>query len=427
MLWNGTQHTGEEVMEKKVSIIVPVYNAEKYLGYTISSIRRQTYKNIEIILVNDGSADGSLQICGNYAAIDPRIRVIDLPNGGVSAARNRGLAEASGEYVQFVDADDVIHTDMTRKLVEVMETYQKDLVVCGFQMIMLDAELRKAGQILFSSKDLGKECVLPRDVFFQNMSYILWKICLLEEVWNKIYRREIIEKHQILFPQAISLGEDFCFNMDYFQYMNGVVFIEEQFYYYLNTGKDTLTSCYRENYFDNQLFLIQRFENILKAHIKISKEERRYLAEYMIAKAIRSIENVFQKECRLPLIEKKRKIEEIINHEYVRNAFRKGTYIDPQYEWIWEKIKFSDVKGIYDDVKAVNCREPNWQENRLEYKEVQRTMMNHILVKCCDIILKIYPLIWAEVIRDSVYMDGIKRTLKKMHINVFGEEPESEI
>ena len=150
MLWNGTQHTGEEVMEKKVSIIVPVYNAEKYLGYTISSIRRQTYKNIEIILVNDGSADGSLQICGNYAAIDPRIRVIDLPNGGVSAARNRGLAEASGGDVQFVDADDVIHTDMTRKLVEVMETYQKDLVVCGFQMIMLDAELRKAGQILFS-------------------------------------------------------------------------------------------------------------------------------------------------------------------------------------------------------------------------------------------------------------------------------------
>ena len=213
-------------MEKKVSIIVPVYNAEKYLGYTISSIRRQTYKNIEVILINDGSADGSLQICNNYAAIDPRIRVIDVQNGGVSAARNRGLAEASGEYVQFVDADDVIHADMTRRLVEVMETYQKDMVVCGFRMIMLDDRLEKTGQVLFSSSELGKECVLSRDGFFQNMAYILWKICLLEEAWNKIYRREIIKKYQILFPQEISLGEDFCFNMDYFQYINGVVFIE---------------------------------------------------------------------------------------------------------------------------------------------------------------------------------------------------------
>ncbi len=409
-------------MEKKVSIIVPVYNAEKYLGYTISSIRRQTYKNIEVILINDGSADGSLQICNNYAAIDPRIRVIDVQNGGVSAARNRGLAEASGEYVQFVDADDVIHADMTRRLVEVMETYQKDMVVCGFRMIMLDNRLEKTGQVLFSSSELGKECVLSRDGFFQNMAYILWKICLLEEAWNKIYRREIIKKYQILFPQEISLGEDFCFNMDYFQYINGVVFIEEQLYYYLNTGEDTLTSCYRENYFENQLYLVQRFEKLLKNHITISKEERRYLSEYMIVKAIRSIENIFQKGCGIELIKKKRKMEEIINHVYVRNAFRRGAYIDPQYEWIWDKIKFSDVEGIYEQVKGINCREVNGEERRIEQQEIPRTIVNYIFVKCCDAILKFYPFIWAEVIRDNVYMDGLKRTLKKIHINLFGDE-----
>lgn len=414
-------------MEKKVSIIVPVYNAEKYLGYTISSIRRQTYKNIEVILINDGSADGSLQICNNYAAIDPRIRVIDVQNGGVSAARNRGLAEASGEYVQFVDADDVIHADMTRRLVEVMETYQKDMVVCGFRMIMLDDRLEKTGQVLFSSSELGKECVLSRDGFFQNMAYILWKICLLEEAWNKIYRREIIKKYQILFPQEISLGEDFCFNMDYFQYINGVVFIEEQLYYYLNTGEDTLTSCYRENYFENQLFLVQRFENLLETNIKFHKEERRYLAEYMIAKAIRSIENVFQERNGMQLVEKMKAIEKIINHKYVRDAFRKGTYIEAQYEWIRDKIRFSDVKGIYERVKEINCREVNGRESGIEQNEVQRTMINHIFVMCCDVILKIYPCIWAEVIRENVYRDGIKRTLKKIHINLLGEEPQGEI
>lgn len=350
-----------------------------------------------------------------------------MQNGGVSAARNRGLAEASGEYVQFVDADDVIHADMTRRLVEVMETYQKDMVVCGFRMIMLDDRLEKTGQVLFSSSELGKECVLSRDGFFQNMAYILWKICLLEEAWNKIYRREIIKKYQILFPQEISLGEDFCFNMDYFQYINGVVFIEEQLYYYLNTGEDTLTSCYRENYFENQLYLVQRFEKLLKNHITISKEERRYLSEYMIVKAIRSIENIFQKGCGIELIKKKRKMEEIINHVYVRNAFRRGAYIDPQYEWIWDKIKFSDVEGIYERVKEINCREVNGRESGIEQNEVQRTMINHIFVMCCDVILKIYPCIWAEVIRENVYRDGIKRTLKKIHINLLGEEPQGEI
>ena len=115
-------------MDRKVSIIVPVYNAQSYLGYTISSIIRQTYENIEVILVDDGSIDLSLQICKNYAQMDKRIIVISDSNRGVSAARNRGMKEATGEYIQFVDAGDVIHIEMTKNLVELMETYEKDMV-----------------------------------------------------------------------------------------------------------------------------------------------------------------------------------------------------------------------------------------------------------------------------------------------------------
>ena len=130
----------ENNQDNKVSIIVPIYNAEKYLGYCINSIVSQTYQNIEIILVNDGSMDDSLKICKNYAAIDKRIRILDIPNGGVSNARNSGLKEATGEYIQFVDADDTIDLNMTERMCELMEAYHSDLTICGFDMITLDCD-----------------------------------------------------------------------------------------------------------------------------------------------------------------------------------------------------------------------------------------------------------------------------------------------
>lgn len=399
-------------MEKKVSIIVPVYNAEKYLGYTISSIRRQTYQNIEIILVNDGSTDGSLQICRNYAAIDPRVRVIDLPNGGVSAARNRGLAEATGEYVQFVDADDVIHADMTRRLVEVMETYQKDLVVCGFQMIMLDENLEKTGEAFFSSTYFGRECVMTQRMFFQNMALLLWKSCLLEGPCNRLYRRKVIESGQILFPSDISLGEDFCFNMDYFRYMNGVVFIAEIYYYYLKNRKDSLTGCYREDLFENQLFLVQRFEKLLLDFDMYTQEQERLVATYLVAKVIQSLENLFREECSLQMRKKKEYMETIVNHNTVRNAFEKADYIDPSYEWIKEKIKFSDICGIYEWLEKNTGKDAAVGEQVKPV--VQRGILNHILVGCCDLILKKYPSIRIQVVRDCLYFDGIKRTVRKV-------------
>lgn len=397
-------------MEQKVSIIVPVYNAEKYLGYTISSMIQQSYQNLEIILVNDGSKDQSLGICRNYAAIDPRIRVIDMPNGGVSAARNRGLQEAAGEYVQFVDSDDVIHVDMTKKLVEAMETYQTDIVICGFWIIELDEKLEKRGMTLFSSRCLGRECVLTKDMFFQNMAFILWNSSLLEGPCNRLYRRKVIEKHQLQFPADLSLGEDFCFNMDYFRDINGVVFLDEPYYYYLKTGSDSLTGCYRANLFDNQLYLVQRFEKLLKDYGEIGKEQERQLAHYMTAKAVQAVENFFRKECTLELAEKKRRIAEILNHSYVRKAFETAESNYLQYEWIKEKVQFSDVEGI--------C---SWIENQRHHAECNRQaeeknrgVLNCCIVGCCDAVLKKIPVVWLEVLRECMCEDGIKRTLKKI-------------
>ena len=118
-------------MEKPlVSIVIPVYNAAPHLAACIESVRKQTYENIEILLVNDGSKDVSLPICRMYGDIDPRIQVMDQENSGVSATRNTAIDRARGEYLQFVDADDRVAMEATQLLVERAQRTQADLVIC---------------------------------------------------------------------------------------------------------------------------------------------------------------------------------------------------------------------------------------------------------------------------------------------------------
>ncbi len=400
-------------MDRKVSIIVPVYNAQSYLGYTISSIIRQTYENIEVILVDDGSIDLSLQICKNYAQMDKRIIVISDSNRGVSAARNRGMKEATGEYIQFVDAGDVIHIEMTKNLVELMETYEKDMVVCGFQMINLDDTCRQKQNISFNGACLGKECILTRQAFFQNMATILLNSGLLECSWNKLFRRNYIEQYEIRFPEELSLGEDFCFNMDYFRCINGAVFTGQTFYYYLKVSKNTLTGCYREDYFENQLFLIQKFEKLLMENTKVGIQETKKIKEYLSSKMFQSIENLFHEECELNILQKKKKISDIINHDDVRKALAMAEYIDPKYDWMREKIKYSDVQGIYEwmDTNAHKSME-HGEKGIVIKEELKRGGMNRIIVTICDIMLKLYPFRKIRALRNSIYGFGIKKTVQ---------------
>ena len=120
-----------------VSIIVPVYNVEKYLPSCLRSILQQSYPAIEIILINDGSKDNSLAVCQKFARKDSRVRVIDIPNGGVSHARNLGVTVATGKYVQFVDSDDKINRHMVRTMVGELERAQADIAFCGLEMVFV--------------------------------------------------------------------------------------------------------------------------------------------------------------------------------------------------------------------------------------------------------------------------------------------------
>lgn len=203
-------------MEEIISIIVPVYNAERTLERCVRSLLEQTYPHIEVILVNDGSRDGSLELCRRLAKTDARIRLLDQPNGGVSAARNAGLDAATGEYVMFCDSDDWVHPDWCRLMRQ--QYVPGDLTVCQYQ--------RWNGETLPTEVPASFVEVVRRQDF---LHYPMWMCspCI------KLFARSVIEEHSIRFSKELSMGEDFCFVLEYLCAIGGDVrFLSAPLYYY---------------------------------------------------------------------------------------------------------------------------------------------------------------------------------------------------
>lgn len=196
----------------KVSIIVPVYNAEKYLDQCIGHVLEQSEPEWELLLVDDGSKDASAKICDTYAEKDQRIRVIHKPNGGVSSARNAALAEAKGEWLTFVDADDYIEADFLKKMLEYMN---HQLIVCGFKRFgeKNDTVAPEGVRIVKVATDLKEMW----NKFIENWLY--WY------VWGKMYRRDIVVKNGMSFSTKMKYNEDNCFLLQYMSYIDEFVVI----------------------------------------------------------------------------------------------------------------------------------------------------------------------------------------------------------
>lgn len=210
----------------KVSVIVPVYNAEKALERCIDSILNQEYKDLELIAVDDGSKDRSGEILDAYAKADPRVVVIHKENGGVSDTRNRALDIAQGEYVQFLDADDWIPADSTKVMVRAIEESGADLVTADFYRVVGNNIARK-GSITTSE-------VLTRQ------EYAEWMMDSPADyyygvLWNKLYRRQIIEQYHLRMDKTLSFCEDFVYNLEYILRCKTIIPLQIPVYYYVKT------------------------------------------------------------------------------------------------------------------------------------------------------------------------------------------------
>ena len=227
-----------------ISIVVPVYNAKKSLERCIESLLHQTYEQLEIILVDDGSTDGSSEICDWYAEKDQRIVVIHKKNAGVSAARNTGIERATGTYLQFVDSDDYLDLDASEKLVNAMEKNKSEMVICG----------------CVEHRGEEEKVIVPEAVPCQNLSQMGEKFgriyCsnLFNIPWNKLFIREKVKE---TFDTAISLGEDLLFNLAYMENIEKITFLDSSVYHYI-IEQTSLSRKFRDDYIDLNLFLCSK-------------------------------------------------------------------------------------------------------------------------------------------------------------------------
>lgn len=219
-----------------VSIIIPVYNAQNHIARCLESVRKQTYQNLQIILINDGSKDISLEVCRMYARVDPRILLVDKANSGVSATRNLGLSLAKGQYLQFIDSDDYLAPWATALLVQKAEEQTADMVICNYYRVL-------PGEIDPKTGEQKPDTVTPYGFlpqgFYDKRGFAE---NLMKEpasfyygvMWNKLYRREVVDRYHLQCSEELEWSEDFLFNLEYIRYTERFYSLASPLYYYVH-------------------------------------------------------------------------------------------------------------------------------------------------------------------------------------------------
>ena len=284
-------------MNPKVSIIVPIYNAEKTLKRCVNSILNQDYIDFELLLIDDGSKDSSGAICDEYAAKDARVRVIHKENSGVSASRNLALNEAKGEYLQFLDADDWITPNATRLLVESAVLNGCDMVISDFYRVI--------GERLSHKGSIDEDGVLTREEFanlmMENPADFYYGV-----LWNKLYSRAIIEKYQLRMDPKISWCEDFMFNLEYIRHCENIFVLQVPIYYYVKT-KGSLVSqgMSLTKTIKTKMMVLEYYTDFYKQVLSEEEYEKKRLQIYSYLMDMASDENVLP-----PLISNSKKLGE---------------------------------------------------------------------------------------------------------------------
>lgn len=252
-------------MEDKISIIIPIYNVELYLKKCIESIIKQSYKNIEIILINDGSTDKSEIICKKYQKQDNRIKIIAIKNGGVSNARNLGIEASTGKYIAFIDSDDTVDKKYIEELLICIKKYQCDVVFCLAKYIY--PELNRVYNCKLENQEKLSE------IFTQDYRYI---VSFFHTPWGKLYKSDIIKKYNIKFPVDLFTGEDQIFNQEYLKYVKSYNYVNKNLYnYYIRKNNSISKNLSEKNFLsDIKCLKLKKFflSNELNSISKIDKD-----------------------------------------------------------------------------------------------------------------------------------------------------------
>ncbi|MEZ7627275.1 MULTISPECIES: glycosyltransferase family 2 protein [unclassified Streptococcus] len=240
----------------KYSVIIPVYNVEKYIDRCLKSIISQNYDDLEIIVIDNGSTDSSGSICDTYASEYSNISVYHIENHGVSAARNFGLAKAQGEFICFVDADDYLVGNLFSNMENQLDSGLDLLVFSYYNSLEKNlSETTRSAKILpiEGKKDRNQFIALFTGLFLSDMMYT---------VWNKIYRREFLEEHRIMFEQY-ELGEDVRFNLNVFECVHTISFSKTCYYVYVSGRTDSAMGQYNPYRMSYQLEELEKVDQLM--------------------------------------------------------------------------------------------------------------------------------------------------------------------
>ncbi|HFI0601863.1 TPA: glycosyltransferase family 2 protein [Streptococcus suis] len=263
------------MIEKNVTIIIPVYNSSNYLEKCLTSLVNQSYKGIRIIVVNDGSTDNSLEIAKSFSNKFENIKVIDKANGGVSSARNIGIKNTETDYLMFVDSDDYLDEYYVERLIS--DVYDEDLVIGYHTQFdsngIVKKQLVNCRQGKYNFRDLSREEINE-----------LYKKNILNAPWCKLYKLELISE---FFNEEMSLGEDLLFNLNYFQYVEKIRFVDEYGYYYRVNQGSSLSSKFMANRLSQITIVYQEslelFLKIFGENIEVDMIHKKYLEEYALS------------------------------------------------------------------------------------------------------------------------------------------------
>lgn len=322
-------------MNKLVSIIVPIYNSERYIERTIVSILNQSYKDIELLLINDGSTDDTINILNSYAKKDSRIVLINKENEGVSATRNIGLDKCKGNLVTFVDADDYVDGTMIEQLVTLLETHDSDISCCGNLLERPDKTIPIHGTNVLMN--LNRKEALIELIIGKNIE---------PSVCSKLFKKEIV--YDIRFDKDIKYNEDYLFNLYAFKKAKRITFLDKPLYHYnLHANSSTtaalnikrVSDCIKVSEIAISIFEKNKYENI---HLILEQKKLLgYLGQYNVfIGSNKENEIILQKEIR-KIILKNNKEYKKINMGIKNRFYFYGIYYMPYfYRLIYMILKF---------------------------------------------------------------------------------------
>lgn len=299
---------------KKFSIIVPVYNCQDYISRCIESVLNQNTKDLELILINDGSTDSSKTMIEEYKKDSELIKVINKKNEGVSKARNIGLKEATGKYILFLDADDYLEENYIKEINEILKKYKNvELINFGFYSDVEDMEFN----------NLSRDEITYKDKFYKDKKSLakdfvdLWDNTMLYNIWNKVYIKKIIDENNIKFPKS-NWGEDVEFNRLYLNAIKNMYNSNKCFYHYIRERNGAATKNYKENLFEIRKNEFKEFNEYFESwNIKKDKYYEFSCRRY-IERILGCIENIYCSDMNFKL--RFKEIKKMINDPITREA-----------------------------------------------------------------------------------------------------------